>query len=221
MAKNELTIWIVTRKDAGSFAYSHIARHNSKYYGLYVGSQNWAKVQSYITRQLNMRVVSGEELPTGPWNIPNNLPVKEFDYSKSDHTKIKQPPDNHAQFNQGILAKNQRFITPESTALREQEFAQIMADPDSVENIIKQRFVDRARHGFLKYGKGIMRQDINILGWITHASEEAMDWIVYLERLKREIENKHPELIEKVQTSNEYSNIIEGKEGRGSDYSNL
>lgn len=188
----KLKIYIVTRVDGGSFAYSHIAKWHSRYYGLYYDIKNWTPVNVAVTRKLNMKELNEDQiklLPTGVWNAPefprpkhlseiSNSP-KQFDYSKPDHIIIRKEK-----------------IAEEVTECRQAEFAQIMSDPNSIENTIRQEFVDRARHGFIKYGKGIMRQDVNVLEWAQHMKEELMDGIVYLERLKREIKTKYPELID-------------------------
>lgn len=43
---------------------------------------------------------------------------------------------------------------------------------------------ERARHGFVKYGTTTERQDLPFSRWLQHAQEEAMDFTVYLERMK-------------------------------------
>ena len=37
--------------------------------------------------------------------------------------------------------------------------------------------------GYLKYGTTMDRTDLNVLDWVRHAREEAMDLAVYLTRL--------------------------------------
>lgn len=59
--------------------------------------------------------------------------------------------------------------------------------PDNnVEEIIKY-FRDRAEFGLEKYGVTSERDDIDTLGWIQHLTEELMDALVYVNRLKKEI----------------------------------
>lgn len=53
------------------------------------------------------------------------------------------------------------------------------------EHIVKQ-IIERRDHGLKKYGVGVERTDIDFPGWCQHAIEEAMDFIIYLERAKRE-----------------------------------
>jgi hypothetical protein len=42
----------------------------------------------------------------------------------------------------------------------------------------------RADLGKLKYGTDLDRTDLNFMDWITHAQEELMDGMLYLEKLK-------------------------------------
>lgn len=58
-----------------------------------------------------------------------------------------------------------------------------------VESVIKQ-FKDRSEIGIAKYGVTLNREDLSTLQWIQHAQEEAMDFCLYLERLKQEFNNQ-------------------------------
>ena len=58
-----------------------------------------------------------------------------------------------------------------------------------VESVITQ-FKDRSQRGIDKYGVTLDRTDLSTLEWITHAQEEAMDFCLYLERLKQEFINQ-------------------------------
>jgi len=55
-----------------------------------------------------------------------------------------------------------------------------------VESIISQ-FKQRSEVGIAKYGTTLERKDLSTLEWIEHAKQEAMDFILYLERLKQEM----------------------------------
>lgn len=48
------------------------------------------------------------------------------------------------------------------------------------------RFAERSQVGITKYKTTLERTDLNTLDWLTHAQEEAMDFVLYLERLKDE-----------------------------------
>lgn len=52
-----------------------------------------------------------------------------------------------------------------------------------VDSVIDQ-FIDRATFGRSKYGVGMDREDLSILEWIEHAKQEAMDQILYLQKLE-------------------------------------
>jgi hypothetical protein len=47
------------------------------------------------------------------------------------------------------------------------------------------KFKDRSNVGIHKYGTTLDRNDLTTLEWINHAQEEAMDFILYLEKLKQ------------------------------------
>ena len=52
------------------------------------------------------------------------------------------------------------------------------------------RFSERSRVGIAKYNTTLERTDLSTLEWLTHAQEEAMDFVLYLERLKDEYKSK-------------------------------
>ena len=58
-----------------------------------------------------------------------------------------------------------------------------------VKNVIE-KFIIRSEFGKKKYGTDLDRTDLSVLDWITHAQEEHMDAILYLEKLKKIIETK-------------------------------
>ena len=51
------------------------------------------------------------------------------------------------------------------------------------------RFSERSQVGINKYNTTLERTDLSTLEWLTHAQEEAMDFVLYLERLKDEFKN--------------------------------
>ena len=55
---------------------------------------------------------------------------------------------------------------------------------DSIVDTVIQRFKDRSEVGIIKYKKTLDRTDLSEIDWINHAQEEAMDLILYLEKLK-------------------------------------
>ncbi len=55
---------------------------------------------------------------------------------------------------------------------------------DSIVNSIIHKFLSRSELGIKKYGTTLDRDDLSTVDWITHAQEELMDGILYLEKLK-------------------------------------
>ena len=55
-----------------------------------------------------------------------------------------------------------------------------------VENVIN-RLKDRARIGYEKYGTDLDRNDLLTEQWIEHAIEEALDFSLYLTKLKEQM----------------------------------
>ena len=52
-------------------------------------------------------------------------------------------------------------------------------------NVIES-FKKRSEIGIKKYNTTLERNDLSTLEWLQHAQEEAMDFVLYLERLKQE-----------------------------------
>ncbi len=55
-----------------------------------------------------------------------------------------------------------------------------------VENVIN-RLKDRAKIGYEKYGTDLDRNDLITEQWIEHAIEEALDFSLYLTKLKNQL----------------------------------
>jgi hypothetical protein len=53
------------------------------------------------------------------------------------------------------------------------------------------RFNERSQVGIKKYNTTLERSDLSTLEWLTHAQEEAMDFVLYLERLKDEYKRQN------------------------------
>jgi hypothetical protein len=66
--------------------------------------------------------------------------------------------------------------------------AEIVITDTIVDSVISQ-FKKRSRAGYYKYGTTLDRNDLSTLEWISHAQEEAMDFCLYLEKLKTQIKN--------------------------------
>jgi hypothetical protein len=59
---------------------------------------------------------------------------------------------------------------------------------DSIVDSVVQKFLQRSALGQQKYGTTLDRGDLSTLQWIQHAQDELMDGILYLEKLKTQIE---------------------------------
>lgn len=76
-----------------------------------------------------------------------------------------------------LLNKNEDFMDSEESMQH-----------DSIVKSIIDKFEKRSIFGKLKYGTNLDRTDLSFLEWINHAQEEAMDFILYLEKMKKEYE---------------------------------
>ena len=52
-----------------------------------------------------------------------------------------------------------------------------------IEDSVCEKILSRAKVGKAKYGTTMERTDLSRLDWLKHAQEEAMDMVVYLEKL--------------------------------------
>lgn len=59
---------------------------------------------------------------------------------------------------------------------------------DSCVKSVIEKFITRADFGMKKYGTNLDRTDLSVLDWIQHTQDEHMDAILYLEKLKKEIQ---------------------------------
>lgn len=75
---------------------------------------------------------------------------------------------------------------------------ELLLTKDSIVNTIISKFVERSNLGFQKYGTTLDRNDLTIVEWTNHMQEELMDAILYLEKLKTEINNKLKEINQEI-----------------------
>jgi hypothetical protein len=59
---------------------------------------------------------------------------------------------------------------------------------DSIVNSVISKFAERSNLGYIKYGKTLDRKDLTTGQWIQHMQEELMDAILYLERLRKDMD---------------------------------
>jgi hypothetical protein len=58
---------------------------------------------------------------------------------------------------------------------------------DKIVQEIKDKFEQRSQLGINKYGTTLERDDLTAEQWVNHLQEELMDAILYLQRLKHDI----------------------------------
>ena len=83
---------------------------------------------------------------------------------------------------------------------------------DTVVQSVVNKFLQRSEVGIQKYGVTLDRTDLTTLDWITHAQEELMDGILYLERLKKDYQKQQTsqstsQPISQTQTSQESTHV--------------
>lgn len=57
---------------------------------------------------------------------------------------------------------------------------------DPVVNNVINKFITRSAEGMKKYGLTMRANPLDFMAWAQHAQEEAMDFILYIERLREE-----------------------------------
>lgn len=61
---------------------------------------------------------------------------------------------------------------------------------DTIVDSVRFKLKRRSEVGIEKYGTTLDRDDLTTVQWLTHAQEEAMDMVLYLEKLiRQEIDN--------------------------------
>ncbi len=69
--------------------------------------------------------------------------------------------------------------------IEEEPINQKVEDPIVLK--VMSKFYDRSQRGIEKYGTMLTRTDLDVLEWLNHAQDEAMDFCLYLERLKQDV----------------------------------
>jgi len=59
---------------------------------------------------------------------------------------------------------------------------------DTIVNTVIESFISRSNLGFKKYNNTLDREDLSTVDWVNHTQEELMDAILYLERLKKNLQ---------------------------------
>lgn len=80
--------------------------------------------------------------------------------------------------------------TPFSVRLEHLKIVNRDHTEDEVEEAVVAQIRSRRDAGRSKYRTTMERTDLSILQWVQHAQEEAMDFSIYLEKLKRVLKEK-------------------------------
>ena len=81
---------------------------------------------------------------------------------------------------------------------------------DSIVNSVIKKFAQRSEFGQKKYGPNLDRTDLTVQDWITHAQEELMDGILYLEKLKQQTQQSHQQIqAQQIQSHQSQPNKIQ------------
>ena len=67
------------------------------------------------------------------------------------------------------------------------ENSRLVFKTDSIVDSIIDQFIDRAQFGKAKYNTDLDRNDLYIVDWLNHAQEEAMDFLLYMQKIKKEL----------------------------------
>ena len=59
--------------------------------------------------------------------------------------------------------------------------------PDPIVDAVREKLRLRSEVGQRKYGCTLTRTDLDLLAWLRHAQEEALDCAVYLERAMQDL----------------------------------
>lgn len=89
--------------------------------------------------------------------------------------------------------KNKKQVLPGGNGIYLQNIPVVFetVQPDSIVESIIKKFKDRSDVGIKKYGTTLAGNDkLTTLQWIDEAQAEAMDFCLYLERLKKEFDGK-------------------------------
>jgi len=60
---------------------------------------------------------------------------------------------------------------------------------DTIVQSVIEKFYERSQVGIKKYNTTLDRNDLSLYEWISHAQEEIMDFILYLEKVKKIVDS--------------------------------
>jgi hypothetical protein len=60
---------------------------------------------------------------------------------------------------------------------------------DKIVEAVIEELRSRSEVGFKKYGTNLEREDLTTIEWLDHARQEALDFALYLQRIKEDLQN--------------------------------
>jgi hypothetical protein len=75
-----------------------------------------------------------------------------------------------------------------------ESYKETVIETDSIVLDVVKEFGLRAEVGFKKYGTNMDRKDLSVSDWLTHLTQEMMDGLLYITKLKKELKKLEDEL---------------------------
>lgn len=148
---------------------------------IYFNMVNWPTLYKVISHKEICEIVNDEEIRLDRLNT-----LGKFTKSKNLSGAFKEDTleDLQWQYYKDLKKENKLNIT--------------LCPDDPIVNTVVKKFLERSRQGMKKYGKSMDANNATTMEWINHAQEEAMDFVLYLERLKkdmRKLTNTHMDYV--------------------------
>ena len=138
-------------------------------------------ISSYIERFTSMFQSNSNRI------IPPTFPRSKVRWTPYLHRKSYSVSIRQAEVQPPPLSTQEEKDGKTENAGKDEKIVSVTTE-DTVVNSIIQQFAERSRVGLAKYGTTLDREDLDILDWIEHSKQEAMDFVLYLEKLKRVIQ---------------------------------
>jgi len=65
----------------------------------------------------------------------------------------------------------------------------LLQESDTIVTSVIEKYLERSKVGREKYGTTLDREDLDKIQWLVHLQEELMDATLYIEKIKKELEN--------------------------------
>ena len=114
--------------------------------------------------------------------LPEKIRKKALKYQKKDGDNLKT--DNLIESFNWINTK-EGYDFWDDLHYKEPQTKETKEIKDTIVESVIEHFKQRSEVGINKYGVTLDRTDLDRLQWLQHAQEEAMDLILYLEKLKQ------------------------------------